>query len=165
MNGEGGGENMRKRERRMKDQETIDALLQTSPVGRLATVNAKGFPVIKPVNFIYWDGKIYVHSSLKGEKVADIRRGSPVCFEIEDPVAYVAALGASCSANYYYRSIIAKGAARLVSGQKKKREVLDRLMRKYQPEGGSEGFPDEILRKTAVIEIFIEEMTGKEKLG
>jgi len=27
-------------------------------VGRVATINRKGYPVIKPVNYVYWDGKI-----------------------------------------------------------------------------------------------------------
>ena len=90
------------------------ALLGKSLVGRIATVNRRGIPVIKPVNFLYWNGKVYIHSSLKGEKVKDIRRGSPVCFEVDEPIAYVTAGENACSANYYFRSIIMKGEAELV---------------------------------------------------
>ncbi len=156
---------MRKPEREIKDVRTIEALLERAPVGRIATVNGRGFPVIKPVNFLSWDGKIYLHSSMQGEKVADIRGGSRVCFEIDQPIAYKAAQGPPCAATYYYRSVIVKGKATLVSDPQKKTDVLKRLMDKYQPEGYTGAMPEKILNKTAVVEISIEEITGKELLG
>src|SRR4030043_2206581 len=135
---------MRHPERELKDRETIIALLEKSNVGRIATVNQKGFPVIKPVNFLYWDGKIYLHSSKKGEKIRDIHRGSPVCFEVDEPIAYVLAKGSACQASYYYRSVIIKGKATFVNHRGKKMGILKRLMEKYQPEGGYEEIPEEI---------------------
>jgi nitroimidazol reductase NimA-like FMN-containing flavoprotein (pyridoxamine 5'-phosphate oxidase superfamily) len=156
---------MRRQEREIRNRETITAMLEKSAVGRMATVNKKGIPVIKPVNFVYWDGKIYIHSARKGEKAADIRRGSPVCFEVDDPIAYVAARGPACGASYYYRSIIAKGKAALVNQRDKKLEILKRIMEKYQPEGGYGEFGGEVVNKTAVIEITIQEITAKENLG
>jgi len=156
---------MRHPERELKDRETIIAMLEKSFVGRMATVNQEGFPVIKPVNFLYWDGKIYLHSSKEGEKIKDIRRGSPICFEVDEPMAYVAARRTACTASYYYRSIIIKGKALLVRDRRKKLEILERLMNKYQPEGGYERIKEEILKKTAVIEISIQEITGKENFG
>jgi nitroimidazol reductase NimA-like FMN-containing flavoprotein (pyridoxamine 5'-phosphate oxidase superfamily) len=155
---------MRHPERELKSEETIKAILERSHVGRMATVNPEGFPVIKPVNYVYWDGKIYIHSSQKGEKVDDIRRGSLVCFEVDDPIAYGAAAGPACGANFYYRSIIIKGRAALLEDRHQKRAVLGKLMEKYQPEGGYGGFPEEILERTAVIEIIADEITGKERL-
>lgn len=156
---------MRHPERELKNKETITALLEQSQVGRMATVNREGFPVIKPVNFLYWEGKIYIHSSMKGEKIRDIRRRSSVCFEVDDPIAYVADKGTACEANYYYRSIVIKGKAALVNHEGKKLEILEKLMGKYQPEEGYEGIPGEILKKTAVIEITAQKVTAKEKLG
>jgi uncharacterized protein len=156
---------MRHPERELKDQETIAAILRQALVGRIATINLKGFPVIKPVNFLYLDGKIYFHSSMKGEKIEDIRRGSPICFEVDQPIAYVIASKVACRANYYYRSIIVKGKASFVKDQDKKREILERMMEKYQPEEDSGEIPMEILKKTAVIEITVEKISGKENLG
>jgi nitroimidazol reductase NimA-like FMN-containing flavoprotein (pyridoxamine 5'-phosphate oxidase superfamily) len=156
---------MRHPERELKDKETIIAMLEKSAVGRMATVNREGLPVIKPVNFLYWDGKIYLHSSKKGEKVRDIRRGSPVCFEVDEPIAYVSAKGSACKASYYYRSIIIKGKASLVNHRMKKLKILERLMEKYQPEGGYGGILEEAFKKTAVIEITIQKITSKKNLG
>jgi nitroimidazol reductase NimA-like FMN-containing flavoprotein (pyridoxamine 5'-phosphate oxidase superfamily) len=158
-------EEMRHPERKIKNGETIKAILQQSAVGRIGTVNRKGFPVIKPVNFLYWNEKIYIHSSMKGEKIRDIRQGSPVCFEVDEPIAYGTAQETACTGNYYYRSIVVKGTAALVTFRKRRLEILEKLMEKYQPEGGYAGMPEETLQKTAVIEISFQEVTGKEKLG
>jgi len=156
---------MRRLDRELRNKETIFAILEQSEVGRMATVNRKGFPVIKPVNFIYWAGKIYLHSSTKGEKIDDIRRGSPVCFEVDEPIAYVAVVEPACKSTYYYRSVVVKGSAVIVSQIARKLEILERLMEKYQPEGGYQQVTEEILNRTAVIEISIREMTGKEHMG
>jgi hypothetical protein len=156
---------MRHPERELKDQETIAAILRQAPIGRMATVNRKGIPVIKPLNFLYLDGKIYIHSSKKGEKIQDIRRGSPICFEVDEPIAYRVAGESACKAGYYYRSIIIKGVASFVRERGKKVEILERMMEKYQPEKGYGAFAKEALSKTAIIEISINEITGKESLG
>jgi hypothetical protein len=68
-------------------------------------------------------------------------------------------------AGYYYRSIIIKGKANLLDKSGEKLKILERLMEKYQPEGGYGAISEEALKKTAIIEISIREMTGKERLG
>ena len=160
-----GEQTMRHPERELKNRETIIAMLERFPVGRVATINQKGFPVIKPVTFVFLEGKIYLHSSTKGEKMEDMQRGSPVCFEVDDPVAYVVAGASACKANYYYRSIVIKGKAAFVKDPDKKIKILERMMEKYQPEGNSGEMPEEIIEKTEVVEILIKEITGKENLG
>ncbi len=140
-------------------------MLKYSTVGRIATVNRKGCPVIKPVNFVYTNRKLYIHSSQKGEKIQDIRRGSPVCFEVDEPIAYSPATGPACTAGCYYRSVIVKGKASLIQGRERKIRILERLMEKYQPEGGYTPISEEMIRGTAVIEISIQKMTGKERLA
>lgn len=140
-------------------------MLERSTVGRIATVNRNGFPVIKPVNFLYLEGKIYFHSSMKGEKIRDIRRGSPICFEVDEPIAYVATRDSGCRASYFYRSVIIKGSASLVKSKEKKLKILEGLMEKHQPEGDYGEMPEGTLEKTGVVEISIHEITGKENLG
>ena len=160
-----GERTMRHPERELKNKETMIAMLERSSVGRIATVNQKGFPVIKPVNFLFLDGRIYLHSSTKGEKIEDIQRGSPVCFEVDEPIAYMIASTSACQASYYYRSILIKGKAAFVKGRDKKVRVLERMAEKYQPEGNVGEMSEETLGKTAVIEILVKEITGKENFG
>jgi hypothetical protein len=84
---------------------------------------------------------------------------------VDVPISYVAVRGPACKANFYYRSVILKGKASLIEDPQKKREVLEKMMRKYQPEGGFKEIQKEVLEKTAIIEIRPEEITAKENLG
>ena len=156
---------MRRKDRELKDIKSIKEILNKSIVGRIATVNLKGFPVIKPVSFIHCDGAIYIHSAKEGEKIADILRGSPVCFEVDEPISYVSAIGPACNASYLYRSVIIKGTAILLEDPKEKSRILKEFMEKYQPGGGYDDISETILEKTAVIKILGKDMTGKENAG
>jgi uncharacterized protein len=156
---------MRQSKKEIKDQEVVIGLLKTCHVGRLGTVGRDGYPMVKPLNFAYEDGKLYFHSAQEGEKIDDIKRDSRVCFETDLPIALVKSTGSPCRAEYFYQSVIIKGRAYSVDDPSEKLRGLKLLMRKYQPERGYGEFPEEKLKLTAVVRIDIEEMTGKEDLG
>ncbi|MHB8880456.1 MAG: pyridoxamine 5'-phosphate oxidase family protein [Thermodesulfovibrionales bacterium] len=156
---------MRQAKKEITDQEVLSGLLQACPVGRLGTRGGDGYPMVKPLNFVYKDGCIYFHTAREGEKIEDIRRDSRVCFEVDLPVAYVKGDTNPCRAEYLYRSIIIKGLASLVEERSERIAALEALMRKYQPEGGYGDFSEEKLKITGVVRIDIECMTGKEDLG
>ncbi len=156
---------MRVSKKAIKDMSVIIRLLSDSHVGRLGTAGKDGYPMIKPLNFIYHEGKIYFHSAQQGEKIEDIKRNSRVCFEVDLPITYVKSEGSPCSADYLYRSVIIRGRAYIVEDKDERLFALKRLMKKYQPEGGFSDFPIEKLALTAVVRIDIKEMTGKEDLG
>lgn len=157
---------MRRARKEIRDQAVIAGILGASPVGRLGTIASDGAPMIKPLNFVYLDDAIYFHSALEGEKIDDIRRDDRVCFEVDQPLAFVrGASGNPCAAEYLYRSVIVKGCASLVSDDQERTAALLALMRKYQPEGGFGAFLPEKLRITGVIRIDISVVTGKEDLG
>ncbi len=156
---------MRVAKKEMKNGSAMESLLRTCAVGRLATVDADGRPVIKPLNFVYLNGRIYFHSAKDGEKIDDIARDNRVCFEVDSPLSYVKAMGEPCTAGYRYQSVIVKGRARVVATREEKLKGLKALMEKYQPEGGYGDFIEKKLAITAVVAIEIEEMTGKEDLG
>ncbi len=99
-------------------------------------------------------------------KIDDIRRGNRVCFEVDQPIAYVKGTEADpCNAEYLYRSVIIKGRAYIVENPDERLLGLKSLMEKYQPEGGYGDFTEEKLNITGVVRIDIEEMVGKEDLG
>ncbi len=156
---------MRVSRKEIKDRNVMAELLSRSHVGRLGTIGKNGYPLIKPLNFVYVQGKIYFHSAREGEKIEDITRDNRVCFEVDFPIAYTRTGGIPCKADYLYRSVIIKGKAVVVEGQSERLYALKRLMEKYQPEGGYGEFPEDKLLLTAVIRIDIEEITGKEDLG
>ncbi len=156
---------MRRANKEIKNREVIVGLLHACPVGRLGTVGRDGYPMVKPLNFAYDEGRIYFHSAREGEKIEDIRRDNRVCFEVDLPIALVKSKGSPCRAEYLYRSVIIKGRAHSIEDEPERLHGLKLLMRKYQPEGGYGEFPLEKLGITGVIRIDIEEMTGKEDLG
>jgi uncharacterized protein len=160
-----GGIKMRVSKKEIQDKDVITALLSESPVGRLGTIGRGGWPMIKPINFVYFKGKIYFHSAREGEKIENIKSDSRVCFEIDTPIGYAKSTGNPCETDYLYRSVIIKGKAHVVSDRGEQLSALKALMEKYQPEGDYDEFREDKLALTAVVKIDIDEMTGKEDIG
>jgi nitroimidazol reductase NimA-like FMN-containing flavoprotein (pyridoxamine 5'-phosphate oxidase superfamily) len=157
---------MRRSKKEIRDEAAIIDLMSRCQVGRLGTVGRDGYPMVKPLNFVFHGGNIYFHSAPEGEKIEDIRRDDRVCFEVDLPIAFVRGDETDpCRAEFLYRSVIIRGRAQLVEDGEEKVRALHLLMRKYQPEGGYGDFPEEKLRITGVVRIDVEEMTGKEDLG
>lgn len=157
---------MRKLNKKIIDIADITDILNSCHTGRLGTVGADGWPMVKPLNFAYHEGRIYFHCALEGEKLDDIRRDNRVCFEADLPVAYVkGTMGNPCRAEYLYRSVIARGRAVIVREREERLLALDLLMAKYQPEGGYGPYPEEKLALTCIVRIDIEDLSGKEDLG
>ncbi len=156
---------MRVDKKKIRIAEVITGLLTDSPVGRLGTTSADGYPMVKPLNFVYKGGKIYFHSAKEGEKMEDIARNNRVCFEIDFPIGFVKSTGTPCKADYLYQSVIIRGTAIVVDREDERIFALRGLMEKYQPDGGYGEFSEEKLAMTAVVRIDIEEMTGKQDLG
>lgn len=157
---------MRKANKMIHDVSTLISVLHRVHVGHLGTIGTDGYPMVKPLNFVYAEGKIYFHSAREGEKIEHILCDNRVCFEAALPIAYVRGTVADpCKAEYLYQSVIIKGKATIVEDRDEKIVALRHLMEKYQPEGGYGDFPEFKLDITAVIRIDIEEMVGKEDLG
>jgi len=156
---------LRKSNKEIKDISVITGLLDSCHIGRLGTIRDDGYPMIKPLNFAYHEGRIFFHTAREGEKIDDIRRDNRVCFEVDLPIAYVKGICSPCRSEYLYRSVIIKGKAVIVEDDKERVFALHCLMKKYQPEGGYAEFPPEKLAITGIVRIDIEEMVGKEDLG
>ena len=155
---------MRQAKKEIKNREVIIGLLNTCHVGRLGTVGRDGYPMVKPLNFAYSDGKIYFHSAREGEKIDDLKRDSRVCFEADLPIALVKSTGSPCRAEYLYQSVIIRGRAHIVEDAAERLLGLKKIMEKYQPAGGYGDFPEEQFKITGVVRSDIENMTRKEDL-
>ena len=156
---------MRQAKKEILDRNLIIDLLNACHVGRLGTITHDGYPMVKPLNFVFQENKVYFHTAREGEKIEDIKRDSRVCFEIDMPIALVKSKASPCRAEYLYQSVIIKGRAHRVDDPLERLAALKGLMEKYQPEGGYGDFPEEKLGVTAVVRIDIEELVGKEDLG
>lgn len=156
---------MRVAKKEILDMAIITELLDSAHVGRLGTVGRDGCPMVKPLNFVYWNGAIYFHSALEGEKMEDIKEEPRVCFEVDVSIAYARNLREPCNTDYLYRSVIVKGRAVRAESIVEKRDALRMLFKKYEPSRNVGEFPESKIDMTAIVRIDITAMTGKEDLG
>lgn len=152
--------------------EAMEKLLDQATTGRLATIDPDGFPVIIPLNFVLLNQRIYFHSAPIGEKLNNIRQNSKVGFEVDQhittlPCYYFEESQDPSETDTLYRSVIIRGKARILENNMDKVLPLQRLMEKYQPEGGytTVDINNLGLQHATVVEIAVENMSGKEKIG
>lgn len=142
----------------------VEALLKSAEVIHLATLKGDGSPTLRPVNFLYWDEKVYIHTGPKSGKIFQIDRDPRVCFEIEQVIKYIPANEEPCTATYSCRSVVADGNAHIIEEKEKKRQILQKMMEKYQPEGGYRPVSIKDTDIAAVIEIEINNLSFKDHL-
>ncbi len=147
----------------MLDQEAIDALLASEQVGRLATLDARGCPYITPVSFVWADGRIYVHTSVRGERLANLRADNRVGFEVDRQEALVVT-DMPCKTSARYASVIIRGTAAILDDPELKRQALGRLVAKYVPQHLGKDMPESAIRRTTILVVTPLSCTGKQHL-
>jgi uncharacterized protein len=149
---------MRRSEKEITDRKEIDSIMKRALVCRIALVDS-GSPYLIPVNFVVYDGHLYFHSAQEGKKLEILKKNNQVCFEIEDAVEIVRGESA-CSWGTKYLSIIGFGRALLIEETEAKKKVLNLLMEKYAGKNDC-AYKQEILNKLIVVDVAIENITGK----
>jgi nitroimidazol reductase NimA-like FMN-containing flavoprotein (pyridoxamine 5'-phosphate oxidase superfamily) len=142
------------------DGKEMESLLQKALVGCLATVGPDGSPYITPLNFVYHRGRIYFHCAFEGRRIDNIRANPHVCFEVHEFIKIVRGHRA-CDFGTRYRSVLVFGRARSLPDGDEKVVVLTALAEKYAGGQAVEPPTPKRAKGTEVIEITIEEMTGK----
>lgn len=148
---------MRRRDKELPP-EVAKKILRNGSFGVLSTADAKGIPYGVPVNYVYVDNVIYVHSAIVGHKLQNIASNSDVSFCV---VQRAEVIPEKFSTDY--RSAIAFGRAIIVQDSQEKVDSLKKLVAKYSADFLSEGAEeiDASLDVTAVIRIDILHLTGK----
>ena len=143
-------------------QEKLEALLQRSPAGTLATVNADGTPYAVPVHFVRVGDKVYVHGLPAGQKLENIQANPRVCLTVWEMFGLLPdEEGRPCETNTAYESAVLQGSASLVDDEQEKRHALAAVVAKYMPELTGAPIPENMLRGTAVLRIEPDAVTGK----
>ena len=151
-------------------QKIID-FLNSQPAGRVASIDKDGYPQVIPMNFVYFNNAIYMHSHPFGEKLDNMRRNPHVGFEVDQHVCFLPSYyfhpTDASQADTLYISVVIKGKAELIHDADEKAKVLNALMEKYQKEGRYEaldaGMP--VVEEVAIIKVVPTEMRGKYKIG
>ncbi|CAJ35865.1 pyridoxamine 5'-phosphate oxidase family protein [Methanocella arvoryzae] len=152
------------RKRRGMSLDAITDFLNSAPVGRMATINPDGTPYVLPLHFAFEDDRIYVHCALEGKKLDNLRRNPAVCFEADEVLDVQIVSEKPCASGTYYRSVIANGQAAIVDDPARKRHILQVLMDKYAWGRKRGEMSDEAIDETCVVEIMVEEISGKARL-
>ena len=143
----------------LTQEEALDFLVRET-VGHLATFDPSGYPYIVPLNYVYYQGKIYFHCALEGRKLDNLAANNRVCFEVSrlDKKVF-APLPCKCSTRY--TSALVFGTAGIVTDLERKMEILNALTGTY-----AEGQPFPAIEAAAavrvnVVEITIDQIHGK----
>lgn len=180
-----------RRHKQQLSQEKCFEILEKGSSGTLALLDKQGFPYSVPLSYVFFPGKateaqipesqilhpngekpasaetqdnlgsIYFHSALEGHKIDAIRNCAKASFCViaaDDviPEKFTTA----------YLSVIVFGEIRIVKDDKNRKLGLELLGRKYSP-NFEEAMQSEIANafdRTAIIELKIEKITGKEGL-
>lgn len=155
----------------IKSKEKIKEFLNQEHTGHISSIDKNGYPQIIPMNFVYLDDAIYMHSHTKGEKLENIRQNQKVGFEVDRELEFLPSYFEdpkdASLADTLYISVVIKGIGKIIDDRSEKTRALNGLIKKYQPEGGYEPIkPDmEVLDEVAIIKVTPESIRGKYKIG
>jgi len=151
---------MRRSEKEIKEKAVLEEILRENQVGRLGTA-VDGRPYVVPMNFVYTNDRIILHTHRDGKKVKDVQRNPRVCFEVDS--GEIIEGDDPCEYSWRYRSVIANGTAAIIEEPEEKLKALRLLSDKYAFGKGRRLDQEKVKRfnDLLVIEIKVDEMTGK----
>ena len=155
----------------IKSKQKVIEFLSNEQTGRIASIDNDGYPQIIPMNFVFVDDVIYMHSHVKGEKLENITRNNKVGFEVDRNLEFLPSYffdpNDASLANTFYISVVIKGNGKLIAEKDEMVTALNSLMKKYQPEGKYQKIKpqDDVLNHVAVIKVTPKIMTGKYSIG
>ena len=97
----------------IKSKEKITEFLNSEQTGRISSIDSEGYPQIIPMNFVFINDVIYMHSHTKGEKLENIKRNQKVGFEVDRSLEFLPSYFSdpkdASLADTLYISVVIKG--------------------------------------------------------
>ena len=156
---------------KIRSFEKIKEFLKVEHIGRISSIDKNGFPQIIPMNFVFLNDAIYLHSHVRGEKLENISRNNKVGFEVDKELEFLPSYfedpNDASLADTLYISVVIKGVGSFVTDRKEKTLALNALIAKYQPEGQYDPIKSdmEVLDEVTVIKVTPQTIHGKYKIG
>lgn len=153
---------------------SIKELLESVTYGTLGLCGENCVPYAVPVNFVYFDNKIYIHGAKVNRKMELLKENPKVSFSVVQEYSLIQSYfsstdGLACPATHFFKSLSIAAEASIVEDSSKKAKVLEALMQKLQSEGGYKPLSEAVYKKavdaTGVVELYIETIDIKVKLG
>lgn len=155
----------------IKSYEKIKQFLHEEHVGRISSIDSNGYPQIIPMNFVFLNDAIYMHSHVRGEKLDNISKNNKVGFEVDRELEFLPSYFSdphdASLADTLYISVVIKGIGSFVTDREEKTLALNGLMEKYQPEGQYDPLTSDmrVLDAVTVIKVTPDTLHGKYKIG
>lgn len=150
---------MRRSKQELSPEESI-AILKRGTTGVLAVHGDDGYPYGVPINYVYHEGKIYLHGAKSGHKMDALKRSDKVSFTVIDKDDIVPEELTS-----YFRSVILFGRARVLDDPAEIRATAEILGMHFYPKVERvQASINKEMPALAMIEIQIEHLTGKEAI-
>ena len=150
-------EAMRRKERQITGEET-EEILKNGEYGIFSSVGEDGYPYGVPVNYIFYNGRIYFHCAAQaGKKLDNLEFSDKVCFTVYGNEAFEEGDWAP-----YLHSVIVFGRCKLVADAGQTEDRVRELALKYYPtKEEAEAEIAKSIHAVQLYEITIEHMTGK----
>lgn len=165
---------MRRKEFDVKDENSINEILQTCEYGTLSLIS-EGKPYVVALNFVFFENSIFFHGAKEGKKIEAINSNPNAAFLVVKPYSFIPSYFsdtmAACPATQFFASVLIEGKLKFIEDGDKKAEVLNALMKKFQKEDSFEKIAydkamyTKMLDKTTIIELKIETQSCKIKVG
>lgn len=142
-------------------EETKELLLKGHH-GTLAVNGDDGFPYAVPVNYVYVDDAIYIHSAQYGYKIEALKKDNKVCFSA---IIHSEILPSKFTAEF--ESVVGNGTVDFIEEENVKQHILEVFIDRFSPdykEGGLK-FIKAMLEKTAILKVNLIEVKGKAYRG
>jgi len=149
----------RKADKHLADEALVQGILERGNLLCLAMCS-EGQPYVVPMNYGLHEGRIYMHTGVKGLKMEILAANPRVSFTVYDGVEMVPN-PQPCKWDTRYQSVVGLGAARLVEDQAEKRAGLEAIARACGHSGG-EAMAEEKVRLVAVLCIDVDHLSGKQ---
>ncbi len=146
-----------------RDRAWCEGVLAAGEVGWLAMSSPEG-PYVVPVNYFWRGGKALVHTGLEGRKIECLRADDRVCLGLGGAAEPLKPHEHS-GCHRPWRSVLVFGRARLVEDVDEKLPPLQEFLTSYDPEVKFPALKPEDVRKTLLILIAPERVTGREETG
>ena len=151
---------MRRSDREITETVEIDEILSAGRIMRLALCDG-GMPYVVPLNFGRRGKKVYFHCAVEGKKLDILRRNPRVALEVTTDLLILDA-PVPCGWTTKYRCVMGFGTARILEAEEERLDGLAVIMEHHG--GPVTGFNPAALLKTAVVEIIVDNFTGKRKM-
>ncbi len=156
-------------------RDAIDRLVHSQELARLITVGADSIPHVGLYPFVYDGSTVDLHLVRSDEQIEDLKTRPRCVLEVDEILAVIPSYWVSHeyagAATAYHRTVIFECAARVVEDPVAVAAQQERLLARYQPEGGFRPLDPEsplyrgALNQLAAVRLEINRWRAKFKLG